>query len=436
MQEPEEAIKHESEQERQITLRNSSLDFPLDAAQLGQEDGEYVLPSLVIGRDEVWDEETQSVQHYDNNFSVGYDKQNDRYFVSHQNASLPRLREHLMYPDDTTNLLSLPFDFPNELGTKITMGRSGFTLEIPGKEAIVLSSDNLLIKGFSGLMNPYVSRKHLTLEVTETGLRYTDHSSNGTHVIGNISTDETTPYQQDVSSSNRELQAQISVRQGAAEQRREGKEKSEDYLLRNEQLGLFGVFDGVGGRAHGDLASQTASEVIEQELSNRLVSNEDPLAVKDKIISALSIASESVRNHAQGGLTTATVVKLINYNDKKYAVWASIGDSPLMLFNRTHSTLQRISKDEILSPEQANVITNAVGEPSMQVNQTGFFEVSQGDELLICSDGITGDFDPDILSDQEIINAFNRSSDPQMIADGLIEISRKKDDKAVVVLAI
>jgi serine/threonine protein phosphatase PrpC len=70
----------------------------------------------------------------------------------------------------------------------------------------------------------------------------------------------------------------------------------------------------------------------------------------------------------------------------------------------------------------------------MSVRQSGRIKLQAGDEIIICSDGITGDFPQDVLDDNEIIRAMQSSTDPQETARALVRISRKKDDKAVLVL--
>jgi serine/threonine protein phosphatase PrpC len=150
---------------------------------------------------------------------------------------------------------------------------------------------------------------------------------------------------------------------------------------------------------------------------------------------ALINAGIAVNNEAKGGITTGTIVKLVESPDgKNYAVWASIGDSPLMVFNRRTSSLIRISTDEILSPEKPNVITNAIGHKLMEIRQIGHFELHDGDELVLCSDGITGDRHPDILLDSEISSALANAANTQQAAESLIADSRKRDDKAVLVI--
>ena len=55
--------------------------------------------------------------------------------------------------------------------------------------------------------------------------------------------------------------------------------------------------------------------------------------------------------------------------------------------------------------------------------------------MLVCSDGITGDWAHQVLSDTEFADAFGQD-DPQASADRFIQLSKKDDDKTAIVLFV
>ncbi len=207
----------------------------------------------------------------------------------------------------------------------------------------------------------------------------------------------------------------------------------EDTVLIDEKLQLFGIFDGVGGHNYGAEASQAASEAVLQILSSKTHSS--PEQVLDVLQRAFVAAHHKVEEVGGGSGTTAAVVQLANKDGKDYAVWASVGDSRIYIYNNQTLKLVQVTEDEILGPQHANVITNALGMDRMSVRQSGMIELSVGDKLIVCSDGITGDFEPDILTSQEIAETMQKSRDNTDAANNLVRISRKRDDKSVIVVS-
>jgi serine/threonine protein phosphatase PrpC len=65
--------------------------------------------------------------------------------------------------------------------------------------------------------------------------------------------------------------------------------------------------------------------------------------------------------------------------------------------------------------------------------QRGTIPISSGDKVLLVTDGITGDFAPDLLTAKELTTAIE-GDDPQRSADRLVEIARKRDDRTALLI--
>ena len=298
-------------------------------------------------------------------------------------------------------------------------------------------------------LSEFVSREHFVIRLLgDSRLFMVDlGSSNGTRVMVGAELDEALPWfggdNPDVVES-----AQGGPVASAEKQHQDvevgevivgDKNPCEDTILNDQENNIYGVFDGAGGHANGDKASQAASRAAHEHMIHTAEGIKPKEIVLD-VIESLEVANAAVIKEAGGGVnngggvTTGTIVKMGTHKGQRFAVWASVGDSPIMVFNRESGTLTRISEDEVLSPERPNVITNALGDERMSVRQSGRIKLQAGDEIIICSDGITGDFPQDVLDDNEIIRAMQSSTDPQETARALVRLSRKKDDKAVLVL--
>jgi serine/threonine protein phosphatase PrpC len=62
-------------------------------------------------------------------------------------------------------------------------------------------------------------------------------------------------------------------------------------------------------------------------------------------------------------------------------------------------------------------------------------EVSSGDRLMLCSDGITGDWDEQRIEPQIFARAFGQPTAAASAAD-FMAASKKSDDKSVIVIDI
>ncbi len=213
------------------------------------------------------------------------------------------------------------------------------------------------------------------------------------------------------------------------------REKNEDSYLVEEPL--FAVADGMGGHKGGDVASQLALETIEGEpaadLGQRL--RDANAAVFERSQSDRSVTG-------MGTTVTAVVVEGTS------ALFAHVGDSRAYLLRAgdlrqltdDHTLVARMVKTGEITEAEAevhphrSVLTRALGtEPDVIVDE---FDVAltDGDRLLLCSDGLTG-----MVTEEQIVAILSAAPDPQDAANRLVRAANRAggvDNITVVVIDV
>ena len=177
---------------------------------------------------------------------------------------------------------------------------------------------------------------------------------------------------------------------------------NEDALLHDRERSIFAVADGVGGAEAGEVASQTAIEVLDEAFRHQV----DGADVEDLMELAIQRANASIhqmaQEHAKFSMMATTIVAL--HLKGNVATFGHVGDSRLyrltpdgQLHRETedHSIVEEEVRAGRMTPEQAanhpskNVISRALGaEQGVEVDMKTM-EVEEGTEFLLCTDGIT-----------------------------------------------
>ena len=202
------------------------------------------------------------------------------------------------------------------------------------------------------------------------------------------------------------------------------REGNEDSVLIQDPV--FAVADGMGGHVAGDVASQTAIETITDGLAPEKALDPADLA---ELIKAANVA---IWEKAQGDTTLrgmGTTCTLVLVDDSRIHI-GHVGDSRAYLFRdgrleqltEDHTLVGRMVKEGRLQPEEAerhpqrNIITRTLGvDPEVQVDTTSV-EISEGDRIIICSDGLTS-----MLDAETILAALAEETEPQAAVDRLVE---------------
>ena len=197
---------------------------------------------------------------------------------------------------------------------------------------------------------------------------------------------------------------------------------NEDALLVDGQLRVFAVADGVGGHRAGEVASGTAVEAIRASLARGEAIDE---AIRDANHAIFARANADASLHGMGTTVTAAIVAgegqlLIGHvgDSRAYLV----RDGALSRLTTDHSLVQellvegRITADQAATHPQRSIITRAVGmETNIDVDVYPV-EVHDGDQLLLCSDGLT-----DMVSEHGVHEILSEGGAPQDRAEALVD---------------
>jgi protein phosphatase len=196
--------------------------------------------------------------------------------------------------------------------------------------------------------------------------------------------------------------------------------RNEDSLALDPSLGIVLVADGMGGYPGGDLASRAAADhVLERLRAERSPAPGDrPAEDWVGVMSAAVVgAHEAVRALAVGDAelagmgTTLTALALVT--ERETWVVGHVGDSRAYLLR--HGSFRQLTRDDtwvqqkidedLLTPTQArrhpfsHILTQCLGLDPTPAPQVLSGRIQQGDLFLLCSDGLVGMLDEEIIAD-------------------------------------
>lgn len=222
---------------------------------------------------------------------------------------------------------------------------------------------------------------------------------------------------------------------------------NEDCFRIVEPLNLFVLSDGMGGEAHGEVASALAVETIVKHCTDgQSDSSSTPLLGEPqqgwsektkRLASAVHLANKNIydsaeahpEQHGMGATLTAAWV-----DGSKVSI-AHVGDSRAYLLRG--GNLQQLTSDHSLVAEQVRrgIITAAEAEesemqsvllralgalPDIEVDADEHVLFAR-DILLLCSDGLTR-----MVTEPEIAGNLQAETDPTKAAQKLIELANER----------
>ena len=217
--------------------------------------------------------------------------------------------------------------------------------------------------------------------------------------------------------------------------------KQNQDTYRIEQLDkntvLCVVCDGMGGAKSGNIASSLAVDVFVEEVRRTWVANMNRDNTDQMLKSAVKLANFTVFDQAMqieefSGMGTTLVAVLVH---GRTATVINVGDSRAYKVNndgirqvtRDHSLVQLMVDRGELTPEMArtypgkNFITRAIGtEPIVESDIYGL-DVSRGDFILLCSDGLSN-----MMDEQEILFEVVHGVNKQYCCQRLLDIAKNR----------
>ena len=222
------------------------------------------------------------------------------------------------------------------------------------------------------------------------------------------------------------FQPGLSLSYGYGTDRGLRRELNEDSYIASDPV--FAVADGMGGHEAGEVASG---------MCVRALAAIPQLATGERSITAAILqqyllqADTSIREAtgARAGTTLAGAV-VVEQMGMPYWLVMNIGDSRTYRLSQgrfeqisvDHSEVQELVDAGEITAKQAtvhprrHVVTRALGTGDETEADYWLLPVEEGDRVLVCSDGLTGE-----LTDEHILRILSTVGDPQDAADALIQ---------------
>jgi protein phosphatase len=232
---------------------------------------------------------------------------------------------------------------------------------------------------------------------------------------------------------------------------------NEDCYKIVEPLNLFVLSDGMGGEAHGEIASAMAVETVVKHCLNAETNPGAPVigavqpdwSARTKSLSTavhlanrniFKSAEENSDQHGMGATLTAVWI-----DGAKLSI-AHVGDSrayllrggTLLQLTRDHSLVAEQVRRGILTPAEAeesdmqSVLLRALGAQAEIEVDAEEHTLFPRDVLLLCSDGLTR-----MVTEPEIAGTLQAETDPARAAEKLIALANERGgpDNITVVIA-
>jgi len=237
-----------------------------------------------------------------------------------------------------------------------------------------------------------------------------------------------------------------------------GRTVNEDATLVREDLGLFAIADGAGGRGRGDVAANLALRSIENYVGSTVRrSHERPdfdlLGTPEqarRISAAVHQAHQNLRDVATSdpsrkGMASTVVAALIAPRTNQIHI-AHVGDS--RCYRLRHGRLERLTADDTIATEilerrpetpddilenlPRNSVVHALGMDDELRVQVRTLDLNSGDRFLLCTDGLTT-----YVDSESIWNTMREPDPASVVASELLShalAARSHDNISIVVI--
>ncbi|WP_205875964.1 PP2C family protein-serine/threonine phosphatase [Mycobacterium camsae] len=199
---------------------------------------------------------------------------------------------------------------------------------------------------------------------------------------------------------------------------------------------LFMVADGVGGSRDGALAAQTMVDILPRYVAHHLPSDQrEAPDAPERLGRAISELSDDLHTKAQtdsryaGANSTLVAVVVVGSR----VLVAHLGDSRAYLYRegqltqltKDHTLVQSLVDANQVQAEDAgnlrvrNVVTRYMGMKPPARADSGAHDLSDGDRILLCSDGLHG-----VVDHGTTTRILGKHDDPGEVCAALIAAAR------------
>ena len=217
------------------------------------------------------------------------------------------------------------------------------------------------------------------------------------------------------------------------------KQNQDAYRIEQLDRGtlLCVVCDGMGGAKSGNIASTLAVEVFVEEVRRCWIPGMESDKIDQMLRGAVKLANFTVYDQSAqfeefDGMGTTLVAALVR---NKKATIVNVGDSRaygidrrgIRQITKDHSLVQMMVDRGDLTAEVAksypgkNFITRAIGTEPLVICDIYHRDVSRGDFLLLCSDGLSN-----LMDDQEILFEVVHGVNKQHCCKRLLNIAKNR----------
>ena len=194
---------------------------------------------------------------------------------------------------------------------------------------------------------------------------------------------------------------------------------------------VVGVFDGMGGEALGEVASEICARMLQKHEESILTDGQ--IGVEKYISEANSSVCSKIKEHkARMGSTlvvaaaTSNAVRIYNIGDSRAYFWRN---GAMSLISNDHTVVKQLIASGILSNADAasdprrHQLTQHIGvfpdEMLIEPFCASPIPPESGDVFLLCSDGVT-----DGLCDSEISSILSSSKNANVLAKSVVAAAR------------
>jgi len=186
------------------------------------------------------------------------------------------------------------------------------------------------------------------------------------------------------------------------------RQRNEDRLLVDEKQSIFAVADGMGGHSHGDLCASLCVDYLHKFFKRSVGASSQ--SVKEDLRVAIRLVNVAIKREVgkERRLVNAGSTLVACALVQGSVVWGNVGDSRLYLVKPAVSTIEQITADQ----GHRSMLSNCMNLTDMEsfFVDTGEREVSKGDILLLCSDGLS-DLVPDAAILETVCEALSQGLD-------------------------